>query len=163
MRIENVHERALPAAGGAAVGALIDGLAGVDDRLWPRDRWPAMLLQLGLREGSEGGHGPVRYRVVEYRPGRLARFRFTGPPGLVGEHRFELDAGDSTAILRHVLSARTAGRMRWQWPLLVGPFHDALIEDSLDHAAAIASETAYRPAMWPVRVRVLRWLLKGLM
>lgn len=163
MRIENVHERALPATSAAAVGALIDGLAGVDDCLWPRDRWPPMLLQLGLREGSEGGHGPVRYRVIEYQPGCLARFRFTGPPGLIGEHRFELDAGGPAAILRHVLSARTVGRMRWQWPLLVGPFHDALIEDSFDHAAAIASEIAYRPATWPVRVRALRWLLKGLM
>jgi hypothetical protein len=53
--------------------------------------------------------------------------------------------------------------MRWQWPLLFEPFHDALIEDSLDRAAAVASDTAYRPGRWPGRVRVLRWLLQGLM
>jgi hypothetical protein len=160
MRIENIHERALPAA--AAAGELIDGLAGVNDHLWPHDRWPSMQFQHGLRVGSEGGHGPVRYRVIEHQPGRLARFRFTGPPGLIGEHRYELHPGNQTVLLRHVVRARTEGRMRWQWPLLFGPFHDALIEDSLDHAAATLAGTSYQPALWPVRVRVLRWLLHGL-
>jgi hypothetical protein len=169
-QIENVHERVLRSPDGdagvaaATVGALIDGLAGVDDRLWPRDRWPAMYLHGGLRKGSEGGHGPIHYQLIEYRPGRLARFRFTGPAGLIGEHRYELEPADEqTVILRHVLSARTEGRMRWQWPLMIGPFHDALMEDSLDHAQAIATGTPYRPRRWPPNVRVPRWLLKGLM
>lgn len=39
--MRNVHERPLPATA-AAVGALIDGLAGEHDRLWPRDAWPPM-------------------------------------------------------------------------------------------------------------------------
>ena len=159
-----MHQRALPGGEGPA-GSLIDDLAGTEDRLWPHDRWPPMRLEEGLREGSEGGHGPVRYQVVEHQPGRLARFRFTGPPGLIGEHRYELQDGEGEGIvlLRHVLSARAEGRMRWQWPLLFGPFHDALIEDSLDRAAAAATQRTYRPARWPGRVRVLRWLLKGLM
>jgi hypothetical protein len=161
MRIENVHERALP-VGGAAAGSLIDGLAGADDRLWPHDRWPPMRFEGGLREGSEGGHGPVRYQVLQHQSGRLVRFRFTGPPGLVGEHRYELQSGEGTVTLRHVLSGRAEGRMRWQWPLLFGPLHDALIEDSLDHAIAAVSEATYEPARWPGRVRALRWLLKGL-
>lgn len=62
--------------------------------------------------------------------------RITGPAGLIGEHRYELDTRGAVVILRHVLDARTEGRMRWQWPLLFEPFHDALIEDSLDRAAA---------------------------
>jgi hypothetical protein len=160
MRIVNVHERALP--GGAIAEALIDGLAGEDDRLWPRDRWPPMRFERGLREGSDGGHGPVRYRVVEHRPRRLVRFRFTAPAGLVGEHAYELQDGHRT-VLRHTLTARAEGRMRWQWPLLFGPLHDALIEDSLDHAVAVVSGAPYEPARWPLRVRTLRWLLKGLM
>jgi hypothetical protein len=161
MRIVNVHERALP-AGGAIAEALIDGLAGDDDRLWPRDRWPPMRFEHGLCEGSDGGHGPVRYQVIEHRPRRLVRFRFTAPAGLIGEHAYELEAGDRT-VLRHTLTARAEGRMRWQWPLLFGPLHDALIEDSLDHAIAVVSEVPYEPAQWPLRVRALRWLLKGLM
>jgi hypothetical protein len=161
MRIENVHERALP-VGGTAAGSLIDGLAGAGDRLWPHDRWPPMRFEGGLCEGSEGGHGPVRYQVVQHQSGRFVRFRFTGPPGLVGEHRYELQSGEGTVTLRHVLSGRAEGRMRWQWPLLFGPLHDALIEDSLDHAIAAVSEATYEPARWPGRVRALRWLLKGL-
>jgi hypothetical protein len=161
MRITNVHERTLP-AGGAPAEALINGLAGADDQLWPHDRWPPMRFERGLREGSEGGHGPVRYQVVELSPGRLARFRFTGPPGLIGEHSYELETGDRT-VLRHALTARAEGRMRWQWPLLFGPLHDALIEDSLDRASAVVSETPYKPAQWSPRARTLRWLLKGLM
>ncbi len=162
MRIENVHERALP-VGGAAAGSLIDGLAGAEDRLWPHDRWPPIYLQGGLHERSVGGHGPISYQVVEYQPGRLVRFRFTAPVGLIGEHRYELEAGDRTVLLRHVLTGRTEGRMRWQWPLLFRPFHDALIEDSLDRAVAAVSETPYQPAQWPWTVRSLRWLLEGLM
>jgi hypothetical protein len=162
VRIENVHARALPADAAAAAGSLIDGLAGKDDRLWPHDRWPPMRFEGGLREGSEGGHGPIRYRVVEHRPGRSVRFRFTAPAGLVGEHGYELESGNGTVLLRHTLSARAGGRMRWQWPLLFGPLHDALIEDSLDRAAAAVSATPYVPARWPPRARALRWLLRGL-
>ncbi len=64
MRIRNVHTRALDATA-AEVGALLDGLAGPDDRLWPNGRWPAMRLDGPLEPGSRGGHGPVRYAVAE--------------------------------------------------------------------------------------------------
>jgi hypothetical protein len=161
MRIHNVHERRL--APGGEPGSLIDGLAGKDDRLWPHDRWPAMRFDGGLREGNEGGHGPIHYRVLEHRPGRLARFAFTAPPGLIGEHRWELIDGDGAIVLRHVLSGRTEGRMRWQWPLLFEPLHDALVEDGLDRAAAATSDTAYQPRRWHPRARALRWLLEGLL
>jgi hypothetical protein len=161
MRIHNMHERALPP--GDAYGSLIDGLAGDDDRLWPHDRWPAMRFEGGLQEGNHGGHGPIRYRVLEHRPGQLARFGFTGPPGLIGEHRWELDATRDPVVLRHVLIGHTQGRMRWQWPLLFEPLHDALVEDALDHAIAETSETVYLPARWRPRARILRWLLDGLL
>jgi hypothetical protein len=161
MRINNIHERTLPPGG--TPGLLIDGLAGDDDRLWPHDRWPAMRFEGGLREGNRGGHGPIRYGVLEHQRGQLARFGFTAPPGLIGEHRWELlDSGD-TVVLRHVLTGHTEGRMRWQWPLLFEPLHDALVEDALDHAVAEMSESAYRPARWPARARTLRWLLDGLL
>lgn len=160
MRIHNVHERTLPLGG--TPGSLIDGLAGDDDRLWPHDRWPAMRFEGGLHEGNQGGHGPIRYRVIEHRPGHLARFGFTAPPGLIGEHRWELDYSADAIVLRHILTGHTEDRMRWQWPLLFEPLHDALVEDALDHAVAEMSETEYRPARWPARARTLRWLLDGL-
>lgn len=52
--------------------------------------------------------------------------------------------------------------MLWQWPLLFGPVHDALIEDSLDHAVAVMSGMPYKPARWGARARTLRWLSEGL-
>lgn len=162
MRIENLHERMLP-TGGPVAESLIDGLAGVDDRLWPYDRWPAMRFDGGLHVGSEGGHGPIHYRVIEHQPGHLVRFAFTAPEGLLGQHTYELAQDAHTVVLRHTLCGHTTGRMRWQWPLLFRPFHDALIEDSLDRAVAAVSQTPYQPRQWPPQTRTLRWLLKGLM
>ncbi len=162
MRITNLHERVLP-TGGPVAESLINGLAGVDDRLWPHDRWPAMRLDGGLRVGSEGGHGPIHYRVIEHQPGRLVRFAFTAPEGLLGQHAYELAQDAQTVVLRHTLNGRTTGRMRWQWPLLFRPLHDALIEDSFDRAVTAVSQTTYQPRRWPTRTRALRWLLKGLM
>jgi hypothetical protein len=163
VRIENIHERALPAGTATAVGGLIEGLAGADDRLWPHDRWPAMRLDAGLRRGSRGGHGPIRYEVVEHQPGCLVRFRFLSPTTLVGEHAYELNTNGTVPVLRHVLRARAEGRMRWQWPLLVKPLHDALIEDSLDRAVATVSATTYKPERWSWRVCGLRWLSRTLL
>jgi hypothetical protein len=160
--IDNVHERVLP-TGGASAEALIDGLASRDDRLWPHDRWPAMHLDDDLSVGSEGGHGPIHYRVVEHRPGRSIRFAFTSPGGLIGEHGFELEDDGKRVLLRHVLRGRSVGRVRWQWPILIEPLHNALIEDAFDHAVAAVSETPYQPRRWPLWTRTLRWLLKGLM
>jgi hypothetical protein len=110
-----------------------------------------------------GGHGPIRYEVVEHQPGCLARFRFLSPTQLVGEHAYELNTHGTAPVLRHVLRARAEGRMRWQWPLLVKPLHDALIEDSLDRAVATVSATTYKPERWSWRVCGLRWLSRTLL
>ena len=39
-------------------GRLLDGLSAADDRLWPKDRWPAMRFDRPLKVGARGGHGP---------------------------------------------------------------------------------------------------------
>lgn len=122
-----------------------------------------MRLDAGVRVGSKGGHGPIRYEVVEHEPGDLVRFRFLAPTGLVGEHAYELDAHSTPVVLRHVLRGHTEGQMRWQWPLLVAPLHDALIEDSFDRAVATVSATPCEPARWSRRVRGLRWLSERLL
>ncbi|MEU6669228.1 hypothetical protein [Streptomyces sp. NPDC046727] len=59
--------RSLPAKP-AEVGALIDGLASENDRLWPKAPWLPMRLDRPLGSGTRGGHGPVRYRVAAYVP-----------------------------------------------------------------------------------------------
>lgn len=159
MRVRNVHRRHL-AASPAVVGRLIDGLASSEDRLWPGDRWPAMRLDGPLGAGAAGGHGPIRYTVEEYVPGRSVRFRFTAPRGFVGTHRFEVVPRAEGCELRHVLEIDAVGPARFSWPLLFRPLHDALVEDSLDRAA-LALGGAPAPARRSARVRVLRALFVG--
>jgi hypothetical protein len=142
------------------VGRLIDSLASENDQLWPRDRWPAMRFAKELCVGASGGHGPVRYFVEAYQPGRSVRFRFTHPSGFDGFHGYELqESGSAETVLRHVLKINLTGSARFGWPLLFRPLHDALIEDSLERASAfVGASSADRG--WSTRVRLLRWVLR---
>ena len=157
MRVINVHERRLGAAP-ERVGALLDQLASEEDQLWPRKHWPPMRFDRPLAPGAAGGHGPIRYTVEEYRPGALLRFRFTGPRGFVGHHRFEVLAGGPGCILRHTLELEPKGAARLSWLLLFRPLHDALVEDAFGCAqAALGEAQLLRP--WSPWVRILRWVL----
>ncbi|MBU0493779.1 MAG: SRPBCC family protein [Chloroflexi bacterium] len=158
MAVINIHERVLDAPA-AQVGILIDGLASDADALWPHDQWPPMRFDRPLGVGAAGGHGPVRYVVESYEPGRSVRFRFTGPAGFLGHHRFEVEElGPAQAALRHVIEMRPAGTARLTWPLVFRPLHDALLEDALDRAE---THVGGRPAArgWSPWVRALRWVL----
>src|SRR3712207_995665 len=99
--IVNVHGRVLHAPA-AEVGALIDALGSDADRLWPSETWPPLRFAGPLAAGVKGGHGPVRYVVEAYRPGRRIRFRFTAPAGFEGTHGFSVEeAEDGLARLVH--------------------------------------------------------------
>ncbi len=156
-----MHERVLAGAAGE-VGALLDGLSGPQDRLWPGDRWPPMRLEGPLRPGARGGHGPVGYAVAEHVPGRRVAFRFDGrglTAGLEGGHRFEVVEVSGRVALRHVLEAR-GGLASWlKWILVIAPLHDALLEDALDRAERQVNGHVARPARWSPWVRLLRSLL----
>jgi hypothetical protein len=164
MRVWNVHERTLP-ADAAAVGALLETLAGPDDRLWPgapQGRWPRMRLAGGLAVGARGGHGPIRYRVVEHVPGRRVRFAFEperSTRGLVGHHTFEIVGRPEGTTLRHVIEAEARGTAGLRWRLLLEPLHDALLEDALDRAERHLTGQVKRPARWSLRARLLMSLL----
>lgn len=154
----SIHERRLPAPIDE-VGALIDDLSSPRDRLWPRDAWPSMHLESGLRVGSAGGHGPIRYEVVDYEPRRRARFRFTSPRGLAGYHEFRAFESAGQTVLSHHLEVKPGGLTALTWPLIYRPLHDALIEDALDRAESALGTGAGRRASWSLRVRLLRRLL----
>ena len=157
MHVHNLHVRRLP-AGETEVGALIDSLAGENDRLWPAD-WPPMRFDRPLGVGAAGGHGPVRYHVVGHQPGRWVRFRFTGPRGFDGFHEFTVHPGGEATDLHNLLSMRTRGRAVLSWPLLWRPLHDAALEDCLDRAERQLTGTVRRPARWSRWVRALRALI----
>ena len=155
--IHNTHERrfAIPPA---AVGALLDDLASPTDRLWPPE-WPPLRLDRPLAVGARGGHGPIRYRVDEFEPGRRVVFGFDPSCGLEGTHRLEVEPSAHGALLRHVVQARPRGRMRWAWPLAFRWLHDALSEDLLEQAErSVDRQVAQRRrSAW---VRLLRWTLR---
>jgi hypothetical protein len=74
------------------VGWLLDHLASEEDRLWPRQYyWLAMEFDRKLQKGAVGGHGPVRYFIESYEPGRSIIFRFTKPKGFDGIHGFFIE------------------------------------------------------------------------
>lgn len=161
MAVLNVHERLLP-AGPAEVGALLDSLATDADRLWPGADWPPMRLAGGLAPGSSGGHGPVRYTVCAYAPGQWVRFVFGGPRGFHGFHEYSVHPVDAEhAVLRHTLTMHARGPARLTWPLAYRHFHDAVLEDSLDHAERAVTGQVARPARWSRYVRLLRRLARG--
>jgi hypothetical protein len=157
--IENVHERTLAAAP-EAVGQLVDSLSSRGDRLWPNRRWPPMRLDRGLTVGSDGGHGPVRYAVARYEPGRLVAFAFTPKFPIVGEHRCEVLPGPTagTTVLRHTLEGHPRSWLRLGWPLCFRWLHDALIEDAFDRAEAELAGTPWKPRPLPAHARALRWI-----
>ena len=157
MNVRNVHERLLE-ADGDAVGRLIDSLGSRDDRLWPRNVWPAMRFDRPLGVGAVGGHGPIRYTLVECQPGRLVRFRFDAPRGFAGSHRFERTDVPGGVVLSHVLEMEAVGVARLTWPLVFRPLHDALIEDCLACAQrSLGLRAEVLP--WSASVRFLRRVL----
>ena len=153
MRIESVHTRELSVAV-EELGRLLDTLAGPDDRIWPIERWPndPILFDRPLSVGAKGGHGPIRYTVTAYEPGRLIEFEFDPGSGLRGHHRLEVEpAGSAGSLMRHVLDTEPEGINRLLRPMLLA-MHDALVEDLLDKAELAATGRLARPAEWP------RWL-----
>jgi Protein of unknown function (DUF3995) len=160
MKIHDVHARELPVPA-EAVGALLDGLGGPADRLWPTERWPTTPLELDgpLAKGTGSRQGlfeltRLRQRVDDYEPGRRVVFRFLPGLGLVGTHRLEVEPlGPDRTRLVHALDCRVEPRMLPVYPLLIRQ-HDALVEDLLDRAELAVTGQVARPARWPASVRV---------
>ena len=158
MKVLNIHERELPESA-ARVGALIDSLSSREDALWPKHCWPRMELDRPLSVGAAGGHGPIRYCVEAYAPGRAVQFRFTEPIGFDGHHRYEVISSDEkTWALRHTLEMHTRGLAVAAWLWVFRPMHDALIEDSLA-AAEVSLGHAPKLQPWSAWVRTLRWVV----
>lgn len=154
--IRNVHVREFDVPASEA-GALLDTLGGPADALWPGPQWGAMELDRPLRVGSGGGHGPIRYHVTGYEPGRRLECTLDPGQGLHGTHTFTVEpVGPHRCRLRHEIDGRAEGVMRLGWPLAVRWFHDAVLEDLLDRAESTLGAGPARPARWSPWVRALR-------
>jgi hypothetical protein len=158
MDVVNIHSKSFT-VDAKHLGALIDSLASTEDMLWPGEAWPAIRFDRPLGIGARGGHGPIRYSVTEYEPGRRVRFVFHGPVGFDGFHELRLESGENGSCrLVHELRMRTHGRASLTWPLIFRPLHDALIEDALARAAGSLG-TEVKAPQWSWYVRVLRSVL----
>ena len=160
VKVLNIHERVLSASP-ERVGALIDSLSSREDALWPKQSWPGIEFNRPLSVGAVGGHGPIRYIVEAYIPGRSIRFRFTAPRGFNGYHGYAVvDTDEHTCVLRETLEMTTHGPALLAWPFVFRPMHDALLEDSLALAqASLGLLPEVHP--WSCWVRLLRWVLSG--
>lgn len=148
--VRNEHERVIEAPA-AAVGALIDRLSATDDPLFPTPAWPAMTFDGPLAVGATGGHGPVKYAVTEYEPGRRVRFDFAEPDN--GFHEISVEPlGERRCRVRHVLETAPRGLDRILWPTVVRPVHDTMVEEVLDNAERAAAGHCAHP------VRRSRWV-----
>lgn len=162
MKILNIHERSVKVSPGEA-GRAIDGLSGREDFLWPRSRWPAMEFDGPLAVGASGGHGPVRYSVTEYVPGRRVEFRFGragATAGLDGRHFFEIVPRRDHVVLRHVVDAECDFRNWLRWRFFIEPLHDALLEDAFAGAERTLVHAGTKMPRWNPWVRFLRWRLE---
>lgn len=160
MRIDNVHQRIIEAPA-SAVGEVLDSLSSPDDRLWPREAWPAMRLDAPLGVGARGGHAFVRYHVVAYEPGRRVQFEFDPRMDVVGRHGFVVEPLDGhRTVLRHEMHAEAHGTAVPAWLFVIRVLHDACVEDALDCAEHAVTGEVARPARWSTGVRVLRRTLR---
>lgn len=162
MKIFNVHERRLSLSVERA-GVAIDSLTKKNDCLWPSYRWPAMEFDGPLREGVSGGHGPVKYSVAEYIPGKRIVFSFDESgvvAGIDGRHYFEVVPRRKKVILRHVLEGACSLKDWLLWHLVIGPCHDALLEDGLDLAENTLTGSSKKTRLG-LRVKLLRKIIAG--
>jgi hypothetical protein len=156
--IVNLQERVIDAPADV-VGQLVDGFLDPATSIWPAPPWFPIQLDQGLAVGSRGGHGPIRYEVVGYRPGSWVRFRFDPRIGIEGYHELIVREVAGGTELRHLIVAKTHGQMRWRWPLVVRWLHEAVLQDLLDNAERAATGAVRRPYRWTAYVRLLRRVL----
>ncbi|MET9950794.1 DUF2867 domain-containing protein [Streptomyces sp. NPDC006339] len=145
--VRNVHQRIVEAPA-ETVGALLDRLSAPDDPLFPTPVWPAMVLDRPLSVGADGGHGPVRYHVAAYEPGRSVRFDTDDDLG-VGFHRLDVEPlGPDRCRISHVLDVTMPLRAFVLFKLLIEPVHDTMVEEIFDNAERAALGSLPHP---PVR------------
>lgn len=153
----NIQERRI-AASAESLGKLLPDMAASGDRVWPSPAWPRLRLDAGLVPGSRGGHGPMRYSVAAYEPGRRVRFAFDPRRGLVGYHELLIvSEGQGRCRLVLTVAGRCHGAMRVLWPLVIRWLHQALVQDLFDNMEFVATgRPPAQPARWNAWVRLLR-------
>jgi hypothetical protein len=161
MKIFNVHERSFDSTT-KEVGKVLASLSGDDDILWPKDRWHPIRFDSPLGVGARGGHGPIHYHVSEYIPEKRVAFEFEDKglsKGFDGRHYFEIVPFKNFVLLRHVVDIWCDFKTWLRWHLIIGPLHDALLEDALDNAEKRLTADLRKGSRWSIWVRFLRRIM----
>jgi hypothetical protein len=157
MRVNNTHTRVV-AKDVTFVSPLLATLATKEDKIWPTELWPAMRFRDGIKPGTQGGHGPIKYTVTKLEPNRFIEFTFTRPLGFEGVHWIEITpSGDDISKIKHCIKIHTTGLATLKWIFLIRPLHDALIEDAFDKIENQFS-TEKKNTPWSLYVKSLRWM-----
>ena len=159
MKVVNIHKRTIDQPK-EKIAELINTLATDQDKIWPSEYWPEMKFNGGLKEGAEGGHGPIKYTVEKYVPGELILFRFLKPTGYHGIHKFEMTGSNNgTTEIKHTIDMNATGMGVLSWAIVIRWLHDALMEDFFDKIENQFSQVQQKTE-WTVWVRFLRAILK---
>ena len=132
MQVINIHKRTINQPK-EKVSQLFKTLASSKDLIWPYENWPAIRFKEGLKVGSKGGHGRIRYTITEFKEGECIRFQFSKPEGFNGTHELKIRTinEDSTEI-SHEINAELTLKATILWVFVIRWLHDALIEDAFD-------------------------------
>ncbi|MDX8145178.1 SRPBCC family protein [Lentzea sp. BCCO 10_0061] len=145
--IRNVHTRDL----GVPAGPFVDRV----QELWP-PAWGKQEFDRPLGVGADGGHGPIRYRCTEFKPGESITFEFTE---VSGTHTLSA----SGTVIRHELIGDFDLAARLRWALVVRWLHDACLEDLFDNFERAAGREPAAPARWSPWVRLVRRVIGAVM
>ncbi|MBN4057927.1 hypothetical protein JYT34_00620 [Olleya sp. AH-315-K02] len=159
MKVLNVHKRIIGQPK-ENVSKLLETLSTKDDKIWPNEKWPAIRFKNGLKIGSRGGHGIIRYTIVDYIEGEHIKFRFTKPKGFHGTHEFNIIEHNLNQVeINHIIKMKTSGVAIFTWPFAIRWLHDALIENAFDNIENSFSTTKVK-TKWNFWVKFLRFILK---
>lgn len=158
MKVINIHKRTLKQPV-SKVSKLLSTLATDNDMILATDKWSPMKLDKGLVVGSRGGHGPIKYFVTDYQPGKSITFQFD-LTGFNGFHKFNISPLDNNETeLSHMIDMTTTGSATLKWTLAIRWLHDAYIEDAFDKVENHFTEIK-KNSEWSLWVRILRKVMK---
>ena len=107
MKVLNIHTRVINQPK-EVIDKLFKTLATQNDKIWPKETWPAMKFRDGLIQGGRGGHGPIRYTVKQHIHNEKIEFEFTKPDGFDGIHKLEMVSLDEERTeIKHTIDAQT--------------------------------------------------------
>ena len=132
MRVINIHKRTLHQPK-EKVSQLFKTLATSSDLVWPYENWPAMKFKGGMRVGSKGGHGLIRYTIIDFKAGEYIKFQFSKPEGFNGTHELKImETSETVTEIIHEIKMQTSLKATFFWMFIVRWLHDALIEEAFD-------------------------------